>query len=80
MGSPAVARLIGARQGQGAQVELLQVAETLPKEVLEKMGAAGVVDLVRLVLLADPRATRPEPSPVAQQVRETPVARLRFEG
>ena len=29
----------GARQVPGAQVELLQVAETLPAEVLAKMGA-----------------------------------------
>jgi NAD(P)H dehydrogenase (quinone) len=29
----------GARQVPGAQVELLQVTETLPAEVLAKMGA-----------------------------------------
>ena len=32
----------GARQVPGAQVELLQVAETLPNDVLAKMGAVDV--------------------------------------
>jgi len=31
----------GARQVPGAQVELLQVAETLPTAILEKMGRGG---------------------------------------
>jgi NAD(P)H dehydrogenase (quinone) len=31
----------GAREGAGVHVGLLRVAETLPPEVLEKMGATG---------------------------------------
>jgi NAD(P)H dehydrogenase (quinone) len=45
----------GARQVAGAQVELLQVAETLPPAVLEKMHAVDAKKAFAHVPLADPR-------------------------
>ncbi len=45
----------GARQVAGAEVELLQVPETLPPEVLEKMGALKARETFAHVPLADPR-------------------------
>lgn len=45
----------GARQVAGAQVELLQVAETLPQAILEKMGAVEAKKAFSHVPLADPR-------------------------
>jgi NAD(P)H dehydrogenase (quinone) len=45
----------GARQVPGAQVELLQVAETLPNDVLAKMGAVDAKKAFAHVPLADPR-------------------------
>ena len=42
------------RGGAGAQVELFQVAETLPEEVLEKMGAADAKKAFAHVPVADP--------------------------
>ena len=44
----------GAREA-GADVELLQVAETLPREVLEKMGAVEAKQAFAHVPIADPR-------------------------
>ena len=44
----------GARQA-GAQVELLQVAETLPAEVIAKMGATEAKKAFAHVPVADPR-------------------------
>ena len=44
----------GARQA-GAQVELLQVAETLPAEVIAKMGATDAKKAFAHVPVADPR-------------------------
>jgi NAD(P)H dehydrogenase (quinone) len=44
----------GAREA-GAEVELLRVAETLPDEVLAKMGAAEAQKAFAHVPLADPR-------------------------
>lgn len=45
----------GARQVDGAQVELLQVAETLPQEILAKMGAVDAKKAFAHVPLADPK-------------------------
>lgn len=45
----------GARQVSGAQVELLQVAETLSEEVIQKMGATEAKKAFAHVPLADPR-------------------------
>ena len=45
----------GARQVPGAQVELLQVAETLPNEVLAKMGAVDAKKAFAHVPVADAR-------------------------
>ena len=45
----------GARQVPDAQVELLQVAETLPNEVLAKMGAVDAKKAFAHVPVADPR-------------------------
>ncbi|MHB8897647.1 MAG: NAD(P)H-dependent oxidoreductase, partial [Thermoguttaceae bacterium] len=45
----------GARGVAGTEVELLQVAETLPPEVLEKMGALEAKRAYAHVPLADPR-------------------------
>ena len=45
----------GAREVPGAQVELTQVAETLPKEVLEKMGAVEAKKAFAHVPIADPK-------------------------
>jgi NAD(P)H dehydrogenase (quinone) len=45
----------GARQVPGAQVELLQVAETLPVEVLAKMGAVDAKKAFAHVPVADPK-------------------------
>lgn len=45
----------GAREVPGAQVELLQVAETLPPDVLAKMGATEAKKAFAHVPLADPK-------------------------
>jgi len=45
----------GARQVPGAQVELLQVAETLPQAVLEKMGAVEAKKAFAHIPIADPK-------------------------
>lgn len=45
----------GARQVPGAQVELLQVAETLPADVIAKMGATDAKKAFAHVPVADPR-------------------------
>lgn len=45
----------GARQAPGAQVEVLQVAETLPAEVLAKMGAVDAKKAFAHVPVADPK-------------------------
>jgi len=45
----------GARQVPGAQVEVFQVAETLPAAVLEKMGAVEAKKAFAHVPLADPK-------------------------
>jgi NAD(P)H dehydrogenase (quinone) len=45
----------GAREVPGADVELLQVAETLPSEVLAKMGAVEAKKAFAHVPIADPR-------------------------
>lgn len=47
----------GAREVPGAEVELLQVAETLPNEVLTKMGAVDAKNAFAHVPLADPRGS-----------------------
>jgi|SRR5579859_6683879 len=44
----------GARQVPGAQVEIYQVAETLPQSVLEKMGAAQAKQAFAHIPIADP--------------------------
>jgi NAD(P)H dehydrogenase (quinone) len=44
----------GARQVPGAQVELLQVAETLPAAILEKMGAVEAKKDFAHIPIADP--------------------------
>jgi NAD(P)H dehydrogenase (quinone) len=44
----------GARQVPGAQVELYQVAETLPQAVLEKMGAVEARKAFAHIPIADP--------------------------
>src|SRR3954449_2176306 len=46
----------GAREVPGAEVLLAQVAETLPLEVLEKMGAVEAKKVFAHVPLADPHA------------------------
>lgn len=45
----------GAREVAGAQVEVLQVAETLPQAVLEKMGAVETKKTFARVPIADPQ-------------------------
>lgn len=45
----------GAREVPGAEVELLQVAETLPQEVLAKMGAVEAKKAFAHVPIADPK-------------------------
>jgi NAD(P)H dehydrogenase (quinone) len=45
----------GAREVSGAEVQLLQVAETLPADVLEKMGATEAKKAFARVPIADPR-------------------------
>src|SRR2546421_2214969 len=45
----------GARQVAGAQVDLFQVAETLPPAVLEKMGAVEAKKAFAHVPIADPK-------------------------
>lgn len=45
----------GVRQAPGAQVEVLQVAETLPAEVLAKMGAVDAKKAFAHVPVADPK-------------------------
>jgi NAD(P)H dehydrogenase (quinone) len=45
----------GAREVPGAEVELTQVAETLPKDVLEKMGAVDAKKAFAHVPIADPK-------------------------
>jgi NAD(P)H dehydrogenase (quinone) len=45
----------GAREVPGAEVELLQVAETLPTEVLAKMGAVEAKEAFGHVPIADPK-------------------------
>src|SRR6476469_5337404 len=44
----------GARQIPAAQVEIYQVAETLPRTVLEKMGAAHAKQAFAHIPIADP--------------------------
>ena len=45
----------GAREVAGAQVELLQVAETLPAEVIGKMGASEAKKAFVHIPIADPK-------------------------
>lgn len=45
----------GARKVPGAEVELLQVAETLPEEILAKMGAVEAKKAFAHIPMADPR-------------------------
>ena len=45
----------GARAVAGSEVQVLQVAETLPADVLEKMGATGAKKAFAHVPVADPR-------------------------
>ncbi len=45
----------GAREVPGAEVQVLQVAETLPADVLEKMGAVEAKKAFAHVPVADPR-------------------------
>lgn len=45
----------GARAVQGAEVEVLQVAETLPDDILEKMGAIDAKKAFSHVPIADPK-------------------------
>ncbi len=45
----------GAREVPDTEVELLQVAETLPREVLEKMGAVEAKAVFAHVPVADPK-------------------------
>jgi len=45
----------GAREVPGAEVKLVQVAETLPREVLEKMGAVEAKKVFAHIPTADPR-------------------------
>src|SRR4051812_41349929 len=45
----------GARQVPGAQVELMQVAESLPAEVLAKMGATDAKKAFAHIPVADPK-------------------------
>lgn len=45
----------GARSVPGAQVELLQVPETLPESVLEKMGAVQAKKAFAHIPIADPK-------------------------
>jgi NAD(P)H dehydrogenase (quinone) len=45
----------GARSVSGAQVELLQVAETLPAAVIEKMGAVETKKAMAHIPIADPK-------------------------
>lgn len=45
----------GAREVPGAEVELLQVAETLPPAVLEKMGAVEAKKAFAHIPIADPK-------------------------
>lgn len=51
----AEAEAAGAREVPGAQVELLQVAETLPESVLQKMGALEAKKAFAHVPIADPK-------------------------
>jgi NAD(P)H dehydrogenase (quinone) len=46
----------GARGVKGAEVEIFQVAETLPQDVLEKMGAVEAKKAFAHIPRADPRA------------------------
>ena len=48
----------GARQVPGAQVDLYQVAETLPQVVLEKMGAVEAKKAFAHIPIADPNKLR----------------------
>ncbi len=45
----------GAREVAGAEVELLQVQETLPAEVIEKMGATEAKKAFAQIPIADPK-------------------------
>lgn len=45
----------GAREVSGTQVEMLRVAETLPQDVLQKMGAVDAQKAFAHVPLADPK-------------------------
>jgi NAD(P)H dehydrogenase (quinone) len=45
----------GAREVPGAQVELLQVAETLPESVLQKMGGVESKKVFAHIPIADPK-------------------------
>jgi NAD(P)H dehydrogenase (quinone) len=51
----AEAMAAGAREVPGATVELLQVAETLPESVLQKMGAVEAKKAFAHVPIADPK-------------------------
>src|SRR5947199_10460962 len=46
----------GAKEVQGTEVQLAQVAETLPPDVLEKMGAVEAKKIFAHVPVADPHA------------------------
>jgi NAD(P)H dehydrogenase (quinone) len=45
----------GAREVSGAEVELLQVAETLPESILQKMGAIDAKKAFAHIPIADPK-------------------------
>ena len=45
----------GAREVPGAEVEILQVAETLPEAVLQKMGAIDAKKAFAHIAIADPK-------------------------
>lgn len=51
----AEAEAAGAREVPGTEVELLQVAETLPESVLQKMGAVDAKKAFAHVPIADPK-------------------------
>src|SRR5699024_7675219 len=44
----------GAKQIEGANVEIYRVQETLPEEILEKMGAKESVQAISEIPVADP--------------------------
>ena len=47
----------GAREVAGAEVQLVQVAETLPAEILEKMGAVEAKKAFAHIPMADPHSS-----------------------